>query len=414
MADCHLGAFRDPVLRSLSLEAFQKALDRCMGEKVDFVLISGDLFHANLPDMGVVNQAVVKMREVRDAGINIYVIYGSHDFSPNETSIVDILHSAGLFQKIVKGEIVGDKLKLEFFTDPKTKAKLVGISGRTLGLEREYYEILDRDALEEEEGFKIFAFHTTLDELKPASLAPMESMPLSFLPKGFDYYAGGHIHTRIEGAISGYSTVRYPGALFGYGFRDLEHNAIGEKTGFFIVSFDDRVRGIQFIEIPVCEYLFDEYDLTNKNAMEANEELVGNIREMSVNGKLVLIRVRGELSGGKTSDINFTQLRSILRQNGAIYANINRYALSLKEYTAIRVEGRDIHEVEENLLRENIRAVNVFEPKLRGDRGIHVAVNLLEALRHDKTTTEKKKEYDDRMVKQAIELLRLTEALGRF
>lgn len=411
MADCHLGAFRDPVLRELSLESFQKVMDRCLEEKVDFILISGDLFHANIPDMGVVNQAVMKMREVRDAGIIIYVIYGSHDFSPNETSIIDILASAGLFQKIVKGEIVDNKLKLEFFSDSKTKAKLVGISGRTLGLEREYYEMLDRESLEKEKGFKIFAFHTALDELKPSSLAPMESMPLSYLPKAFDYYAGGHIHAMIEEKISGYGTIRYPGALFGYGFRDLEQNAKGVKSGFFIISFDNEVRDVQFVEMSVYESLLFEYDVTNKNSVKTNEELVKKMRELPVEGKVVLIRVSGELSGGKTSDIKFNHLRNLLRQKGAIYANINRYGLSSKEYTGIRVEGRDIQEVEEKLLRDNIGAVKVSQLGLRGAKGVRVAIDLLEALRQDKKTTEKKKEYVDRMVGEAVGKLRLNEAM---
>lgn len=411
MADCHLGAFRDPVLRSLSLDAFQKSMDKCLDEQVDFILIAGDLFHSNIPDMGVVNQAVMKIREVRDAGINIYVIYGSHDFSPNKTSIVDILASTGLFQEIVKGDVIDDKLRLEFFTDSKTKARLVGISGRALGLEREYYKILDREALEKESGFKIFVFHTALDELKPPSLAPMESMPLSYLPKGFNYYAGGHLHSRIEKKMPEYGTITYPGALFGYSFKDLEQNAKGGKTGFFIVAFDDKIRDIRFVETRVCQYRFFEYDVTNKNAVKANEELIEKIKGLSVDGKLVLIRVRGELSGGKTADINFNQLRSILRENGATYTNINRYALSSKEYQAIRVEGRDVYEVEEKLLRDNIGTVKVSEPGLKGEKGVLIAENLLEALRHDRKSTEKKKEYNDRVVSKAIEKLRLVEAM---
>lgn len=399
------------MLRELSLNAFQKALDSCLKEHVDFIVVSGDLFHSNIPDMGVVNQAVMKMKEVRDKGINIYVIYGSHDFSPNETSIVDILSSAGLFQKIVKGEVSNDKLKLEFFTDPKTEAKLVGISGRTLGLEKEYYEILDREFLEKEKGFKIFAFHTALDELKPASLAQMESMPVSNLPKGFDYYAGGHVHVKMEKKLQGYGAIRYPGTLFGYNFRDLEQNAEGEKPGLFIVSFDDDVEDVRFVDAPVCEYLKFEYDVSNKNSTKANEELVDKVKKSSVKGKLVLLRVSGELSGGKTSDIDFTQLREILLHKGAIYANINRYALSSKEYSSIRVEGKDVHEVETKLLRENIGAIKVTEPMLKGENGISLAVDLLGVLRHDKKTTEEKKDYNERMMRESLETLDLTEAM---
>jgi DNA repair exonuclease SbcCD nuclease subunit len=412
VADCHLGAFRDPVLRTLSLQAFEQAMDRCVAAQVAFIVISGDLFHANLPDMAVVNRAVRKMRAIRDAGINLYVIYGSHDFSPNETSVVDLLASAGLFQKIVKGAVRDGKLRLTVFTDPTTKARLVGISGRSVGLERKYFEVLDRAALEREAGFKIFAFHTALDELKPAAVAQMESMPMSYLPRGFDYYAGGHLHTRVEAQVAGYGAVRYPGALFGYNFRDLEQNAKGGTPGFFLVTFDDRVRDVEFVTVPVCEYLFFEYDAANQNAHTANETLTQRVKALPVDGKLVLIRVRGELSGGKTADIQFHQLRSILRQNGARYVNINRYALSSKEYVAIRVAGDDVHEVEATMLRENIGAVSVAAPGLKGDQGVRTAVALLEALRHDKKTAELKKAYDDRMVHAAVETLRLTEAMA--
>jgi exonuclease SbcD len=277
--------------------------------------------------------------------------------------------------------------------------------------EKEYYEILDRESLEREKGFKIFAFHTAIDELKPASLAQMESMPVSNLPKGFDYYAGGHVHMKIEKKLQGYGSIRYPGSLFGYNFRDLEQNAEGEKPGLFIVSFDDKVKDVRFVETPVCEYLKFEYDVFNKNSTSANEELVDKVKKLSVKSKLVLLRVSGELSGGKTSDIDFTQLRDILLQKGAIYANINRYALSSKEYTGIRVEGKDVYEVESKLLKENIDAIKVTEPRLKGEKGVNMAIDLLGVLRHDKKTTEEKKDYDERMMRESLETLDLTEAM---
>jgi len=55
IADCHLGANREPVLQKLELAAFKNTFDKCVEKKVDFIIISGDLFHVNIPDMGVVN-----------------------------------------------------------------------------------------------------------------------------------------------------------------------------------------------------------------------------------------------------------------------------------------------------------------------------------------------------------------------
>jgi hypothetical protein len=53
-----------------------------------------------------------------------------------------------------------------------------------------YYEHLDVQPLEQENGYKIFLFHTALSELKPHHLQEIDAHPLSLLPKGFDYYAG--------------------------------------------------------------------------------------------------------------------------------------------------------------------------------------------------------------------------------
>jgi DNA repair exonuclease SbcCD nuclease subunit len=54
MADLHLGAHREPALRQLEMKVFHEAMDRCISGKVDFVLISGDLFHVGIPDLEIV------------------------------------------------------------------------------------------------------------------------------------------------------------------------------------------------------------------------------------------------------------------------------------------------------------------------------------------------------------------------
>ncbi len=409
MADCHIGANRDPVLEGLELTAFTKAMDACIKEKVDFVLISGDLFHANLPDMQVTNLAVKKMKEVRDAGIPLYVIYGSHDFSPNGTSMIDILESAGLIKKIVKGEEIEGKLRLEVFTEPKTKAKLVGISGRKAGLEKNYFQMLDRDYLEGQPGFKIFAFHSAISELKPEFLAQMESIPISLLPKGFDYYASGHVHRRTESGFAGYERVVYPGALFAAYSRDLEDSAKGEKRGLYIVTFDEKVEDIKFVEIPVCEYEYFEYDASDKNALQAKKDLLTKLTAISVENKIVVVKVKGELAGGKTSEISSGEIRDLLRDKGALNVIINRYGLNSKEYSAVKIAGEDSTAIETRLLRENIGAVTVSIEALKGERGVKLAGDLLKVLREEQKVNETKRDYEERIQKHAWSTLGAAE-----
>ncbi|MEM4729706.1 MAG: metallophosphoesterase [Thermoplasmata archaeon] len=144
MADVHLGAFREPALREANLEAFLSALDICDRERVDFVLICGDLFHSSLPDMGVVERAAARLRRLIDGGTPVYIVYGSHDFSATERSMVDVLHSAGVFVKVARAHASEDgAVVLEPTVDPRTGAVIAGLPGRRLGLDKVYYERLD-------------------------------------------------------------------------------------------------------------------------------------------------------------------------------------------------------------------------------------------------------------------------------
>ena len=45
LADCHIGAWKDQKLRNANLNSFIKAIKICKEKKVDFILISGDLFN---------------------------------------------------------------------------------------------------------------------------------------------------------------------------------------------------------------------------------------------------------------------------------------------------------------------------------------------------------------------------------
>ena len=409
IADCHIGAFNDQILRELSLNAFKKTMDICVQEKVNFVLITGDLFHSNIPDLLLANEAVKIMKKVKDKGIPIYVIYGSHDYSINETSLIDLLESAGLIKKIVKGKTNENQLDLDFLIDPKTKAKLTGLSGRKRSLEKEYFKILNRELLEKEAGFKIFAFHIVIDEIKPGNIAPMEAVPISYFPSNFDYYAGGHLHKNIIEELPNYKNIVYPGTIFAGYPRDLEDSANGLKRGFCIVKFDKKVEEIIFHEIELCDYLYKEFDLTNKNSLQAQLELTEELDKLNVENKIVLIKIKGELSGGKPSDISSVEIKKILQKNGAKLVNINRYSLTSKEFTTIKVMGDDIQTIENKLLMENLGTIKVTNSVLKGKQGLQLAEELLKILKQEQKSNERNDDYNRRVLDQAQKLLKIEE-----
>jgi DNA repair exonuclease SbcCD nuclease subunit len=419
IADCHLGAQKYSELKELEVKAFKTCLDKCIKEKVDFIIIAGDLFHSNLPDMSVVKQAVAKLKEVSDKGIPVYINYGSHDFSPNETSIIDIITESGLLKKLFNGYVVEndlgeEKLKLKFITDKKTGAKLTGISGRKMGMDDAYYNMLDKKSLEDEEGFKIFVFHTSIKNLLPDFLSKMDGIDIKKLPKTFDYYAGGHIHKKIcETQLEGYGTITYPGPPFAGYPRDLEMSAKGEKRGFFIVEFNEKIQSVNFCEdknfyeLDLVKYKFLSFKADHKNSNQLYDEILEDIKKQDANKKIVILKVKGELAGGKTSDINFQEIKRILKESGAIHVSINHHGLVSKEFTKIRVKGETTAEIEENLLLENIRNIEVQQEELNTKEGAKLAVNLLKTLRKSPKPNEKKLDYKNRILTESLDILDL-------
>ncbi len=409
VSDCHIGAQKYPELKKIELDVFNQCLDRCIAENVDFIIIAGDLFHSNLPNMASVKEAVEKMRKVKENGIPIYVNYGSHDYSPNETSIIDLLNSAGLITKIVQGRVDNGKLNLKFFKDPKTGAKICGISARKMGLEENYFKVLDRESLEYEDGFKIFVFHSAISEFKPEFLADMDSIPISLFPKGFDYYAGGHIHKRSINEYMGYGKIVYPGSLFGSYSKDFEINANGEKRGFYIVDFDIEIRNIGFIETPACEYNYIKYDASGKNSIQVQSELLERLKSENVTDKIVLLKIKGELSGGKTSDIDSKLIRNLLTKNGAIHVSINRHGLISKEHKKIQIMENNIPKIENKLFEENIGKIKVTNKELKSEKGVKFANELLNVLRDQQKPNEKKGDYERRIISNAVDTLKIND-----
>ena len=136
MADCHLGGWRHPKMRELSFKYFEEAISRSIKKNVDFILISGDLFNTSLPGVDILKATVKKLKELRNNGIPVYIIAGSHDYSVSGKTFLEVLEKAG-FCELAKfceledsGEIILKPLKHETF-------HIYGYPGKKSGLEIE-------------------------------------------------------------------------------------------------------------------------------------------------------------------------------------------------------------------------------------------------------------------------------------
>lgn len=359
MADAHIGSWREPKLKEASLQAFMKAVNICFEENVDFILISGDLFNTSLPVIDQLKEVVKKLKQIKEKNILVYVIPGSHDFSPSGKTMLDVLENAGLLINVVKGKVDEEtgKLILNFSINEKTGAKITGMLGKKGMLEKKFYESLNTDNLEQEEGFKIFMFHTSLTELKPKDLAEMDSAPISLLPKGFNYYAGGHVHIIRKEKIEGYGLIVYPGPLFPNNFKEIEELKHG---GFYI--WDEGK--IEYYGIPLYNVVSIIVDCHHKSPQEVRKELLtkmDNLDENNLNKTIITLRLRGVLRDGKITDIALNEIIERLYEKGVYFVMKNTTKLTTKEFEEVKLSLEKSHDTEDALIKEHLSKSNMSE-----------------------------------------------------
>jgi DNA repair exonuclease SbcCD nuclease subunit len=289
-----------------------------------------------------------------------------------------------------------NKLFLKFTLDQKTGAKITGIRGKKGSLDRKDYELLDVKSLEQEKGFKIFMFHTAIDELKPADMEKMDSIPASELPSGFDYYAGGHVHIVDHKDMPDYKNLIYSGPIFPANFSELWK--LG-KGGFYIYE-DEK---LEYQPINLMNVFRIEISAEDKTAEEVNHVLEASIQGKEFNHTIALIRVSGMLKNGKPSDVDFKSIIRELYSKSAFFVMRNTSQLTSKEFEEVRVGSGTAEQIEEALIKEYAGKSKASFAKKEEE----MIKNLIQLLGEEQKEGERKYEYDAKMKKQADAVLNI-------
>jgi hypothetical protein len=384
MSDVHLGVWNShPDLRELPLKAFEKALEACLVEKVDFIVISGDFFDTSMPAIDVIKFAVEKLRLVQQKGIRVYAIAGSHDYSPTGKTMLNVLEAAGL--------LVNTHMKM--VEDEKTGAKLFGVEGLRGGLDKQHYGKIAVDA--SGEGFKIFMFHSAIQEY---SIPMMESVPLSSLPAGFDYYANGHIHVREE-HDEPIGKIVFPGPIFPCDFAELEKIKWGS---FVIVDVDDIKIGtnssqgslnysLKYEMLKMCDVELIEVASEGRSAREVESLFTDALGSMPISGKIVLLKTKGALREGRPSDIDWKKIGALASDKGALALKKSVHLTVRESDVAIPAAG-SIESVESEVIEKN-----TGKGRLAKEKEKELVLRLMEALNVEKGEDEKNYAYEEKI-----------------
>jgi DNA repair protein SbcD/Mre11 len=389
LADCHLGGWRQEELQELNFLSFQAAIKRSIEECPDFILIAGDLFDSAYPPIEILKRTFAEFKKIKDANIPVFLIAGSHDFSASGKTFLDVLEHAGFCKNIEDFETTEDgthKLKPVIYRD----VAIFGFPGRKSGMEIDELKKSDFDSVHQT---TIFMLHTTIKDV--VGTIPMDSIEKTTLPLA-DYYALGHIHKRFETQEKN-SVFAYPGPTFPNNFQELADLNHGS---FNIVKLENGKTQTQNIQLPLKEVVFLEIKL--ENALIATDKVISEIDKIELNNKILLLKLTGTLTQGKTGDINFETIENFVKKKNIYSFLRNISSLKVRE-SEIDVSIEDTENIEEEILKSYVEKnpgdFNKFMPQL------------MDALSIEKNEDEKSTIFEKRLIDELKKVLDLQETI---
>ncbi|MFH1608339.1 MAG: DNA repair exonuclease [archaeon] len=349
ISDVHLGGWKQQPMQDLNFQSFQMAISECIKRKLDFVLIAGDLFDSAYPSIEILKETFAEFKKLRDVKMPCFIIAGSHDYSVSGKTFLDVLEKAGFCKNVTDFEYSEECITLNPMI--YEGVAIYGYPGKKSGLE---VQDLRKIKLNDAPGmFKIFMFHTTIDKAK--GTLPIEAVEVDKLPKA-DYYALGHLHIDFQ-----YKNFVYPGPIFPNNFQELEDL---ENGSFYIVDTAEQ-NPLKKINLKIKETVC--LNIRINNALIATEEIISELDKRDLEGKIVLLRISGELEKGKNSDIKFTQIEEFVKQKKAYFLLKNTRDLNTKELE-LEFEVENTDNLEEETVKlyseENNSDFNKFIPQL--------------------------------------------------
>jgi exonuclease SbcD len=397
LADIHLGGWRQQEMQSLNLKAFQQAIDQCIKEKVDFIIFAGDLFDTAVPSIDTLKDAMSEFKRLNEQGIKCYIVSGSHDYSPTGKTFLDVIERAGFCKNISCIQENEDQICIN--TLEEENLILVGVPGKKSSAEINYFRKLKIIGDLKSDKLKIFVFHSTLTEAKPEGLDFVDSIDLANLPDGFDYYAGGHLHLVFD-KNKGQSSIVYPGPVFPNNIEELEKLESGsfyllESEGTKVIKKEKR-------DIKIKDKFVLEVNVDNLSSEQANTKILSELNNLNLEDKIFLLKVKGCLSSGKTSDIDWKKISEKVLEKKAYILLKSASGLTTQEMKLdIKTEKTNIDEIENEFIKKYKEQNAQFEDFFP------LIQPLFNALELEKIESEKKENFESRVFEEANKILKI-------
>jgi DNA repair exonuclease SbcCD nuclease subunit len=390
-ADLHLGysQYGLETRREDFDQAFRELVDKTIELKPDFMIIAGDLFHQARPSNVTLESAIRDFGRLREAGIPVLTVDGSHDSAPNliTGTILNPLDSAGLIYHLPRHEGAcwrkPDCCYVYGVPNLRTRRKTEELLPAFMEQNKPTLEPV---------LFNIFVFHMALDlpSVKPPYIEA--EAPPELIPEGFNYYAAGHIHKPYQERFKTGLLV-YSGCI-----ETVNYDEAKIKKGFFHIKVDEKGEfSPEFVELESSRhFIVLEQDFTGMAPSKITELAVQIVKEADEKGAVIVPVLNGMLPAETSrAEVDIAQIRTAAEK--ALYVHP---VVLLRESEVSEEVVRSIFESEFKDLKTKAFEyfLQIFSERYGRDESekiARIAVSLIEPL------TKKQEEK----VKQTIEEL---------
>ena len=273
-------------LKDATFKSFGKIIDLCLQEKVDFLIISGDIFESGNNPLAAQLKFKGELDRLSANKIPVYFVCGNHDPLNSWPDTIQLPENVFRFGSD----------KVENFTyskGGKPLADIFGISFQDKAVKENLarkYKLINNPS-----PFSVAVLHGTVGAAGPhENYAPFKTIDVINL--GFDYWALGHIHNRQIIHESNPAIV-YPGNPQGRDFGET-----GAKGCYLVEISEGNKVCMTFIPIQLIRFEEIEVDLTGEDKIDKLENKIEkaktNIKDyddnvcyilrINVNGRTVL------------------------------------------------------------------------------------------------------------------------------
>jgi DNA repair protein SbcD/Mre11 len=261
-------------IRGATRRALENLVKLCLSERVQLLLIAGDLYDGDWRDYSTGLFFAKQMAALRAGNVRVVWIRGNHDAASKLTAHLNLPDNVReLSHKKPESFVLED----------------LGVALHGQGFDtREVTTDLSLRYPEPKLGlFNIGLLHTALEGR--AGHAPYAPCRLSALvDRGYDYFALGHVHTRE--VLSERPWIVFPGNLQGRHARET-----GPKGASLVTVEGDQVRAVEHRALDAVRWYVAEAEVSGERSLDGVLERVRAALTAAVaqsDGRLSAVRVR--------------------------------------------------------------------------------------------------------------------------